>query len=266
MYYSHQQFKILGLIKDEREELQRLVRDSPLPLLVSHWIKNREDATYLDSAAVLLSTWDAANPSRNGSIPARSSSTGPPLPTIVVQKSSVEVPTQKPDARTDAAAALTADVTEAPKSPPRIPSALKGKGRLIEQDKVEKGTRRRQKTFQELDELEDSDVTPAPQKPAGPSTKPKASPVRRKKAAGNKRRPAMPTGERHDPACGNCERAEVECLKDQGGGACIRCMKQKHRCDYSRARRTRREKKNVGSEVDEVDEVSDINKSIIDIC
>jgi uncharacterized protein with HEPN domain len=34
-------------------------------------------------------------------------------------------------------------------------------------------------------------------------------------------------------------------------------MKQKHRCDYSRARRSRRVKKVVGSEVDEVDEVSD---------
>jgi hypothetical protein len=173
---------------------------------------------------------------------------------------SAKVPIQKPDARTDAAAASLADVIEAPKSPPRIPSALKGKGQLIEQEKVDKGTHRRQKMFQELDELEDSDVTPAPQKPAGPSTKLKASPVRRRKAAGNKRRPAMPTGERHDPTYGNCERAEVECLKDQGGGACIRCMKQKHRCDYSQARRSHREKKTAGSEVDEVDEVSDNTK------
>jgi hypothetical protein len=70
----------------------------------------------------------------------------------------------------------------------------------------------------------------------------------------------MPTGEWHDPACSNCEQAKVECLKEQGGGACIRCMKQKHRCDYSRARRSHREKKTAGSEVDKVDEVSDNRK------
>jgi hypothetical protein len=254
------QFKILGLIRNEHEELQRLVRDSPLPMLVSHWLKNREDANYLEAAGLVLSKWDADHPTRPASTPARLSSPGPPLPTIVVRKSSAKAPIQHKDVRTDAAAAVAAHRNEARQSPPRIPSALKGKGRLVESGEGEQGTRTRQKKFREIEEEDDSDdgdVSPGPQKPAGPSRKPPATPVRRRKAGGNKRRPGIPTGERHDPACGNCERAEAECLKDQGGGACIRCMKQKHRCDYSRARRSRREKKDVGSEVDEV---SDNNK------
>ena len=79
------------------------------------------------------------------------------------------------------------------------------------------------------------DVPRSPNMRISPAVKPKALAAQKRKRGGVKRH-TVPTGELHDPPCGNCERAGFQCLKEQGGGACVRCIKQKHKCDKSRAR------------------------------
>ena len=219
--------------------MQRLIWASFLPLIVSLWGKSKEDPQFLEKAASVLSQWDTVRAARQAmEAPAQaglsrakntasSSSVAPPrpfrgtsppdttvFPQIVIDRSGQKSKTKRQAAQLEAAAARPAKAV-----PAREP---------------------RPKTFRELNE-EDSPMefdTPAsPKMQPSPATKRKALPAQKPKsgAATGKRR-AVPTGELHETPCGNCERAAVECLKEQGGGACIRCIKQKHKCDYSRAR------------------------------
>ena len=116
-----------------------------------------------------------------------------------------------------------------------IPQLKKGKGKQTQSEEEE---HTQHKTFQELDE-EDSmmeiDVPRSPNMRLGPVVKHKNLATQKRKGSESKQQ-AIATGELHDPPCGNCERAGFECLKEQGGGACVRCIKQKHKCDKSRAR------------------------------
>ena len=225
--------------------MQRLIRASFLPLVVSLWGRNKEDPKFLEKAATVLSQWDTtraarqaletpaqAGPSKAKNTPS-SSSIAPPrpfrgasppdttvFPQIVIDRSKQKSKSKQQAAQSDAAAAKAA--------PAREPF-----GQLEEET-------RRPKTFRELNEEDSSmefDTPPSPKMQLSPAAKHKALPAQKPKsrAAAGKRR-AAPTGELHETPCGNCERAAVDCMKEQGGGACVRCIKQKHKCDYSRAR------------------------------
>jgi hypothetical protein len=133
------------------------------------------------------------------------------------------------DAATATVAPAATPVRARDESPPCISASEKGKGRAAVVTHSDRETGR-VKSFRELDEEGSASnyETSAPAK-----KKRRTAPVKKQKAAGL--RPAAATGERHEPPCRNCQRAQVECWKEGKGGACVRCIRQKHRCDYSRA-------------------------------
>lgn len=56
--------KILGFVRSENEELNRLIRGSFLPLLVTHCLKNKDDPGYLETARDIISRGDAEQKTR----------------------------------------------------------------------------------------------------------------------------------------------------------------------------------------------------------
>ena len=56
--------KILGFVRSENEELNRLIRGSFLPLLVTHCLKNKDDPRYLETARDIISRGDAEQKTR----------------------------------------------------------------------------------------------------------------------------------------------------------------------------------------------------------
>jgi hypothetical protein len=252
-----------------------------LPLLVSHWIKKRDDGKFLETTETLLSDWDAkrriprapaqAGPSKTKDThppprtpPRPSSSSSPPAttpirPRIVINRKGAKGKGKDHAAHqtAPAATAATAAITARPRRP-KVPPSKKGKERAVELTESDEEPRepKRRKTFRELaqeDSEMDIDLPSSPKRQVQPMRKQKPLPVRKQTPGVSKQRAATATGKRHDPPCGTCERAAIECMEERRGGACVRCITRKHRCDYSRARRSRKhsEQKN-DSEVDEV--------------
>jgi hypothetical protein len=168
-------------------------------------------------------------PSTHEALPLGSPPPSPSNKIIVIKKDWAK---EKSRRQADAAASKPKPTKAAKAAPtrntslPRIPAAKKAKAREKEPELEDEATR--PKKFQELDEDESAMEVEIP--PSPKSTKL----VHQPKAAAGKRR-AIATGELHLTPCGNCQRASSVCMKETGGGVCVRCITQKHKCDYSRA-------------------------------
>jgi hypothetical protein len=203
-------------------------------MLVANWTATRPGPQPQAPAGPSQAANTHLQPPTRHQEPPLHSSPPPSNTTIVIKKDWAK---EKSKRQADAAAAR-AKQARAPKaapskrpSPPRISAEEKGKAKAREAEWEEES--RMPKSFRELDEQDSAMEVDVPQSPK--QSKPKAAPVRKTKAAVGKRR-AIALGERHPVPCGNCERAATTCMKEIGGGACVRCITQKHKCDYSRAR------------------------------
>jgi hypothetical protein len=56
-------------------------------------------------------------------------------------------------------------------------------------------------------------------------------------------RPPRATGENHEAPCEHCEKKEIPCQKEVGGGACVECCRGKVKCIHSTVKNTRPRKR-----------------------
>ena len=228
--------------------MRQVIGESILPLLVNLWATSGQASDFLLKAATQVSSWDAKRlaakaPALAG--PSSAKTTHPPPSTARTDPFASPppdpnaLPCIKVDRSTRAAPSNAAMAKAAHIQRSSLPAASKGKGKAkaddMDVDDDEAG--RQDKTFQELEEegsTSEFEVQPKPKRRIVNAPKRKVPPGLKSNATTTRR--AVSTGELHDPPCGNCRRSHSECWKEEKGGACVRCIRQKHACTYSRAR------------------------------
>jgi hypothetical protein len=140
----------------------------------------------------------------------------------------------------------------------------KGKGKMKEKAEKEKKVAGKEKPMKKsrADETSEVDILiPVPPRPIiMPTRKPAVKAVRYltedesegegegehkvivSRPKGKPRPVPVATGEFHDPPCEPCQKFDRPCGKEQSGGACFSCKRNKHKCEYSRPNAARQMK------------------------